>query len=124
MATGIALPVTVDNGRFKLLSKQAYISQLLMIAFGDGDSENPFQDIALGEFMIFAINDASPEGEIRKRVEQVFKSLEDDQLAKLTRGSQSITFVQEDQTKTMYLDYTDLETGEREDMEYPLEKAT
>jgi hypothetical protein len=115
-AKGIMLPTTVENGRLKMRSGDDYIRQLVETAMGPGDSENPFQDIALGEFMIFDINDPSTEGSIREKVREVFGSLERDQLAKL----QAIRFQKSGGTLTMYLSYEDLETGSRVDLDVPL----
>jgi predicted nucleic acid-binding OB-fold protein len=116
MAQGIKLPTTIKNGRLELVSGDKYIRQLVETALGDGESENPFQDIALGEFMIFEINDPLVEGRIRERVESAFKSLERDKLAKLV----TMNFEREGAEATMYLTYEDLETGAREELEFPL----
>ena len=114
------LPIKIKDGRLKMLSGDDYIKQLVMIALQDGDSENPFQDLGLSEFMIFDINAEAVEGEIRHRVQNSFDALKRSQLAKLTRGAQSIRFETEGADKFMYIDYTDLETGERTELEVPL----
>jgi hypothetical protein len=116
MATGIKLPTTIKNGRLELLGGDDYIRQLVETAMGDSDSENPFQDIGLGEFMIFDINDPLSEGEIRDRVRKAFASLESDQLARLS----SIEFARRGAEAVMFLVYEDLETGQRPQIEVPL----
>jgi len=116
MATGIKLPTTVKNGRLELLGGDDYIRQLVETALGESDSENPFQDIGLGEFMIFDINDPLSEGEIRDRVTKAFASLETDQLARLS----SIEFDRVGHEARMYIEYEDLETGKRPEIEVPL----
>lgn len=124
MAKGIELPIQIVNGRIKLLSGDDYIEQLILVALGECDSDNPFQDLGLGEFMIFAINAEAIEGEIRQKVRAIFSSFERDRLAKLPSASaRSIRFEQKGEEKVMYLDYVNLETGERRELEVPLPPA-
>ena len=116
MAKGIKLPLETKNGRLVMLGGDGYIEQLIFAALGSGDSDNPFQDLGLGEFMIFDINDQITEGEIRKRVEAAFETLDRDQLARL----ENLTFQTEAEEKRMLLGYRNLETGKREDLEVPI----
>jgi hypothetical protein len=116
MAKGIKLPTSAKNGRLELLGGDAYIEQLIAVAMGEGDSDNPFQDLGLGEFMIFDINDALPDGVIRERVRAAFATLERDQLAKLER----LEFTTSGVEKTMSVWYKNLETGRRDEIEVPL----
>jgi hypothetical protein len=120
MARGIEIPIKPKNGRMKLLSGDGYISQLVAIALGDNDSDNPFQDIGLGgERFVFAINNEMTEGEIRERVLAVFESLERDQLAKVKK--QDITFeVGSGGELRMNIVYTNIETQERPEIEVPI----
>lgn len=126
MATGIKLPLEAKNGRLVLLSGDDYIEQLIFAALGDNETENPFQDIGLGEFMIFGINDSYTAGEIRERVRRVFESLEADQLAKLGSDDKAITFEKEIGTGRlkMFLTYINLETQEQNDIEVPIPEAS
>lgn len=119
MARGIELPTRAVNGRLKLLSGDQYIDQLVAVALGDGDSDNPFQDLGLGEFMIFGINDSLTDGEINTRVQAAFELLETDQLAQL----KSISFESRAEVKIMFLEYINLETGKRRELEVPLPEA-
>lgn len=120
MARGIQLPTNAINGRLKLLSGDAYIDQLVRTALGDGDSDNPFEDLGVGEFMIFGVNNSQQDGEIRAKVESVFTSLESDQLAQL----KSINFESEGHEKIMFLEYINLETGQRQELEVPLPESS
>lgn len=126
MAKGIKLPLETKNGRLVLLEGDDYIEQLIFAALGDNESENPFQDIGLGQFMIFGLNDSYTEGEIRERVEQVFASLEEDQLAKLSTDDEAITFVKETGTGKlkMFLEYVNIETQEQNEIEVPIPAGT
>lgn len=116
MAQGIELPTQVVDGRLKLLSGNEYIEQLIVTGMGDNTSDNPFLDVGLGESMIFDINDALTDAQIRVLVEGVFDSLEADQLARLS----SLTFSSEGGQKKMYVEYENLETGARPELEVPL----
>lgn len=117
MATGIKVPLRAINGRLEKLGGDAYIEQLIMTGLGDCQSENPFQDIGLGEFMIFGINDDRSTSDIRTRIAQVFALLEADQLAKLER----LTFEEEDgHEKKAHLTYVNIETQERHEIEVPI----
>ena len=117
MAQGIKLPTTVKNGRLELVSGNAYIRQLVETALGDSESENPFQDLGWGEFMIFDLNDELLEGKIEQRVVSAFKTLERDQLARL----QSISFTRNGHVLRMFLEYDDLETGVRTELDFNFE---
>lgn len=119
MATGIKLPTEVVNGRLKTIGGDNYIRQLIETAMGDSESENPFQDIGLGETMIFDINDELTESKIERRVADIFISLETDQLARL----ESISFDRDGSTLKMFVSYEDLETGSRAEIEVPLSEA-
>lgn len=119
MARGIRLPMKAKNGRLVMLGGDAYIEQLIFAALGNNDSENPFQDIGLGEFMIFGINDRLTEGQIRKRVVAAFDTLRRDQLATL----EELTFESVEEEKMMVIGYRNLETGKREAVEVPIPPA-
>ena len=119
MARGLKLPTRVSAGRLEMLGGDAYIEQLLAIGLGDGESTNPWNQKGLGEFMIFALNDAEIEGEIRERVKGIFSSLERDQLARLA-GGRAVRFSNQGSEKKMFIEYDNLENGERRELEVSL----
>ena len=123
MPTGISLPLEAEAGRLKLLSGDDYMRQLVAMALGDNDSDNPFQSLGMGEWMIFAINDQAIEGEIRQRVRAVFIEFEKDQLMKLSTDADAITFEEREGERIMRLKYLNLETGLRVDQDVPLPPA-
>lgn len=128
MAQGIRLPLRTSNGRLELLGGDDYIEQLVFTALGDGDSENPFQDLGLGEFMIFGINDRLTDGEIRDRVLRVFEFLEADQLARIANPQADLVF-EEDRgamgvEARLVLMYTNMETQERRELTVPIPPAS
>ena len=116
MAKGIKLPTRVVKGRIALLGGDDYIAQLVLTALGDGESENPFQDLGLGERMIFDINDDITQAEIKQRVEIALAPLERDRLARFER----LRFESDGAQKKMFLQYKNLETDERDEVEVPI----
>jgi hypothetical protein len=127
VAKGIAIPMKSKNGRLELLGEDDYIEQLVFTGLQDGESENPFQDVGLGEFMVFAINDEQTDGEIRARIVSIFAELEADQLARLDDPDTDLAF--EDgtgpsgQERRVTIKYTNMETQERLDIEVPIPPA-
>lgn len=115
-----------ERGRLVKISGDDYIEQLVMIGLIGGYSRNPFQDMGLGDFMIFEINDAQTEGEIRTAIESLFEILEKDQLAKLDNPSKDVKLVREDSNEgKMYAEitYVNMETQERQEIEVPVPPA-
>jgi hypothetical protein len=113
---GIELPLKAVNGRIKLLSSDLYIEQLLSTALGSGECENPFLNVGLGKFMIFGINDAPEEAEIRAGIEAIFDNFQYNKLAKLHR----ITFVSENEEKKARISYQNMETGQNQELDVPV----
>lgn len=120
MAQGIELPIKTKNGRLKKLSGDEYIEQLIFAAFKGSESNNPFQVLGLGEFMIFGINDSMSTGEIRERVRAIFDSLKADQLAEIISPTRDITFEIVDSEMKMHVFYKNMETQERVELEVPI----
>jgi hypothetical protein len=118
MATGIRLPARAKAGRLELLGGDAYIEQLIHIGLGEPDSENPWNVNGLGQFMIFGLNDAQLDSEIRPKVEAVFRSLKRDQLAELGKGALHFTHDTEGERK-LRIEYKNLENGTRHILEVP-----
>jgi len=125
MAKGIAVPAKAIRGRLKLLGGDEYVTQLVMTMLGANDSDNPFQDIGLGDWMIYELNDQMTEGEIREQVIAGFRSLEVDQLAKLDDPQKDLVFTRTEESGELQLDltYTNMETQERIELEVPIPPA-
>lgn len=122
MATGILLPAKTENGRLLKLSGDDYIEQLVMIGLLGNQSDNPFQDIGLGDF-IFEINDGVSEGEIRAQIVTMFEILERDQLAALEDPDSDLSFSRVEGELFAELTYTNLETQERPEISVPIPPA-
>ena len=111
---GIALPIKSEKGRMALLGGDRYITQIVMTALGDSESENPFQSRGFEGVNIFDINDGMQTGELQSQVEAVFAILERDQLASLV----SVNFSNVGSDRFMDVQYKDLETGNRIDLQF------
>jgi hypothetical protein len=123
MATGISLPVTTNQGRMVLVSGDEYIEQLVKTALLGSESDNPFQDIGLGEFMLFGINDGMQEAEIRERVVRIFVLLKRDQLARIDEPNTDIVFTRDAGDLYMQLAYINMETQERREIDLTVPHA-
>lgn len=115
MPTGLRMPVGVDGtGGAALASRDEQNHKIIKIALSDCDSENAFQDIGLGNWMIFEID--APEVQARAlnfirrifrqfRAEQRYKLLERTiQFNKTTEGELDLEFkyldIESDQEST------------------------
>lgn len=84
MAQGFSSPLRRDNrGRILLTSGPIHLGELLGIALGDGDSENPFQEPVLGEFMIFDVASETLFSDVAIRIREIFEAFRLDELAEL-----------------------------------------
>jgi hypothetical protein len=121
MACGIQVPLITKNGRLKKLYGDAYIEQLVQLALIGMESENPFQTLGLGEWMIFGINDGMTTGQIKEKVISIFDLFEADQLAKLKSEDESIQFKRGDEGELyMSVEYVNMETQEGKSIEVPI----
>jgi hypothetical protein len=124
MAQGMRLPARVKAGRFEKLSGDAYISQIIMTALAGHDSSNPFQDIGLGDWMIFELNDKLTITEIRTRLELIFVSLAADQLATLESPQKDIRLSRNSEGELHCdLTYNNMETQERVSLSFPIQSS-
>ncbi len=119
MAKGLQLPLQTKNGRLTAIYGDDYIDQLVKAAFLGSDSDNPFQTMGLGQWMIFGINDAMSEGEIREQVKLIFQSLQADQLARLPEDG-VFSFSRDGGDLRMQVEYVNMETQERPFIEVPV----
>ena len=109
MPQGIKLPSQVKNGRLVLISGDEYIQQLVINALGDRDCDNPFVLDGIDESMIFQLNTAELQAQLRRRIEAIFEVLDAEQLARLA----NLTFESKGPDLIANIEYTNLETGIR-----------
>lgn len=78
MATGLAIPVGVNNqGGAKLVSGDENDKKIISLSLGDDSNENAFQqNIGLGIGMIFDISDEITKANILRRLREVFRRFE------------------------------------------------
>ena len=120
MAQGIKLPARAKAGRLELLGGDDYIEQLIRVGLGSPDSDNPWNTSGLGEFMIHGINDSQLDSEIRPKVEAVFRSLQRDQLAELSKKPGALKFTHNAEgERSLEIAYRNLENGSRRILEVP-----
>jgi len=78
MATGLAMPVGVDDsGGARLASGDANDDKIIRLALGDDGNENAFQqNIGVGADMVFGSADELLQAQIMRRLLEVFKRFE------------------------------------------------
>jgi len=112
MATGMTSPLAVtQKGEAQTVSGSALIKQLLITALRDCSSENPFQDLGIGDKLIFDVLDPKTIARLTVRIQQIFARFQGEQLAKLIPGGQGLTFSREEEGElSAMIKYVDLET--------------
>jgi len=111
-ASGIGSPFRADSdGGLALSEGDAYVRAQVFAAVNVNTSDNPFQDLGVGESMIFEnAEDPAWRRTVRERIVTQFKALETNNLARLvrvdfaTRGNESGDF-------EMTVVYVNLETN-------------
>jgi hypothetical protein len=102
------------RGGARLAKNDIHIGTLLQVALGSGDSENPFQELGLGEKMIFDLLDLSTFAPIQDRVKEIFEDFEDNELAALDDTGTNLQIIETRQAEAgMQIDYVNLETGRK-----------
>lgn len=107
MAKGIAMPPRAVGGRLALVSGKDQLSNVIMLAAGSSDTDNPFLEAGI-EHPLFSLNDGVTRATIRRQMKEHF-----DRLSRAGRAVlDDITF--EDRNGELYVlvRYRDLETGE------------
>ncbi len=91
MGTGISTEfVRSGHGGFKQDKDNDHIRGLLGAALGPGDSDNPFQDLGLGEDMIFDPADSTTFNDVRDRIKEIFEDFERAELATLQKRQDNL----------------------------------
>jgi len=85
MAKGIAFPFSASYGKgIELDGGTSYIESLVLVALGRCPSDNPFQDLGIGDEIIFAnLNDGFARGWAERKIRGIFKSFRRQELAEL-----------------------------------------
>src|SRR5438128_1128996 len=86
MSQGLETPVGAEQGRARLVQGEDQLKKVIALALSDGDSDNPFQDLGLGNGSIFDINDEDLQAKMRQRVARVFRRFHLERRASLAPG--------------------------------------
>ena len=111
MAQGLSVPIEVSkSGGAVLIKGDDQLIQTLLLAFADGDNDNPFNDIGLLPDQIFDIADSQAQARMRRKIEDVFDRFEIALKARLASGGLKFTFDSSKQTMTADISMINLET--------------
>jgi hypothetical protein len=114
MGQGIA-SVWAASGRGGLfIAKDSnHISGLLSTALESGDSANPFQNIGLGEWMVFGLLDETTFTPVKERIEEIFADFEKQELASLQKRPDNLEVIQTKEGEAAMVVYgVNLETSD------------
>lgn len=92
MAGGFSSPMQASSkGRLVLSTGDQHIAELLGVAFGDGESNNPFQELGLGEYMIFDSPNEELFQDVTVKIKEIFDSFEVAEIAKLQEREDNLS---------------------------------
>jgi len=112
MAKGLSLPLRVNSlGGTDTTDGDDQARKIINLALGDGDNENAFQqDVALGEVMIFGLNNTQLRASIVNRLRKISKEFEEDKLYKLMMNTVKFNSNTEGNELTLSCNFINLET--------------
>jgi hypothetical protein len=118
MGTGINTVTRASKrGGFLQATKKDHIMGLISTALGTGDSDNPFQDLGLGEKMIFDPVDYTTFVPVKDRIREIFQNFETEELAALQERPDNLQIIETTEGEVaMTVYYVDLETDEKDEM--------
>lgn len=100
------------RGGFRMATGSNHVSGLLQTALGSGDSSNPFQNLGLGERMVFDPLDMSTFAPVQDRIRDIFDDFRDNELASLQERPDNLEIVETGEAEAAILIFAvDLETG-------------
>ncbi len=113
MGKGIATVVSASKrGGFRLATGTNHVFGLLQTALGSGDSSNPFQDLGLGEGMIFDPLDMTTFAPVQDRIRDIFDDFAAEELATLQERPDNLKIIETEEAEAAILVYAiDLEAG-------------
>ena len=116
MSTGMLSPLSASKkGGAVTVSGSDLIWQLLVTALRDCSSDNPFQDLGIGDQNIFSLSDQQSIAKLNLAVQRIFLQFEANQLARLVKGDRGIVFSKSVEGRlNCEISYVDLETDKSE----------
>ena len=114
MPVGFRLPVGASNsGGMHLEDGDENDRKIIAIALGSDDNENAFQqDVGLGDFMVFAVDDPEIRGKIMNRIRRIFKRFEAQKRFKLFPSTVRWLTDDESGEVTLEFKYLNIESDE------------
>ena len=99
MAKGWSIPMRANKrGGVQTSVGNRHVRDLLYNALKNADSDNPFQELGLGEDMIFDIADATTFNSITEKVGRIFDDFKDEELAILQERADNLRVVPDETT--------------------------
>lgn len=123
LSGGIQVPIQPgQNGGLRMLEGDDYINQLITILSLDGSCENPFSDVGFGLEAIFAnMSDGGWRAQQQRKIEDTFKDLEREKVAKLLRTNWNSGPGEGEYT--VVISYFSIETATENDVTVNLKKT-
>jgi len=114
MPTGLRMPVGVDGtGGAALSSRDVQNLKIIKIALSDCDSDNAFQDIGLGNWMIFEIDAPEVQARALNFIRRIFRQFRAEQRYKLLERTIQFTKTSEGELDLEFK-YLDIESDQEE----------
>jgi hypothetical protein len=114
MPQGLAIPIrTNPTGGLATSEGDAQDHKIISLALGSGESENAFQEIGLGDGMIFDAQDGAARVRIAARLHVIFEEFE--RLRRFKLRSNTIEWVERDGELELSFLYVSLEANEERD---------
>ncbi len=116
MATGLALPIRVFQGRAQLAKGEEQLKNIIFLSLCDCSSANPFQDLGIPLEVIFSNADEETQAKVERRIKARFDRFETEERAKLAVGYPR--FAVDEGTGDLFCDirYVNLETTAEEEL--------
>lgn len=114
MGQGIASVWTASGrGGLKIAKNAFHIAGLLNTALGSGDSANPFQNLGLGERMIFEPLNETTFTPTKDRIKEIFADFEEQELSSLQKRPDNLLVITTTEGEAAMLVHAiDLETSD------------
>lgn len=115
MSIGIFPVVSASKrGGFRLVKDKPHVFGLFQVALMSGDSANPFQELGLGEWMIFEPLTMATFAPVKDRITDIFEDFERQELGALQERPDNLTIIETRQGEAAILVYAvDLESDSK-----------
>lgn len=113
MGKGIYTVVSANKrGGFRVATGGQHVAGLLQVALGSGDSANPFQNLGLGERMIFDPLNMATFAPVQDSIRDIFDDFRNNELAALQERPDNLEIIETAEAEAAILVYAvDLQSG-------------